>query len=93
VVIHLDLKLPSGSSGQPEPVGAGTLRFYLTLLRMGFTFAPAVTCWTVSPYLTISPFPTYVLVGGMISVALSSPYGLLLLGAIFPAGVRTFLSP
>ena len=69
VIIYLGLPLPAGSSNLPGSTTGRRIASCLVLLRMGFTFALAVTVEAVSSYLTISPLPAEA--GGIISVALS----------------------
>ena len=71
VVIPLGLRLPAGSSDQPDGLGGPPLTpSYLVLLRMGFAELPESPPTLVRSYRTVSPLvPRWG--AGLLSVALS----------------------
>jgi len=71
VVIPLGLRLPAGSSDQPDGLGGPPLTpSYLVLLRMGFTELPESPPTLVRSYRTLSPLVPQ-RGAGLLSVALS----------------------
>ncbi len=73
MIIYPGRMLPHGSSGPPERTPGERISFCLALLRMGFTYAPAVTGRAVVSYTAVSPLPPGACTPGgcFFSVALS----------------------
>jgi len=57
MIIYLVLLLPVASSDLPKSVTGSHIALYSVLLRMGFTYALAVTNQAVVSYTTLPPLP------------------------------------